>query len=69
MAEEVAQGKCYEPDSARAQLICTFIQAATFGRAFLDLYNPTDLVNMAQTLRVLNAVRDFEIGIPLTFQQ
>lgn len=44
-------------------------QTATFGRAFLDLYNPTDLVNMGQSLRVLNAVRHHDVGIPLTYQQ
>jgi vacuolar protein sorting-associated protein 16 len=44
-------------------------QAAKFGRGFLDLYNPTDFVNMGQTLKVLNAVRFYEIGIPLTYSQ
>lgn len=39
------------------------------GRSFLDLYNPTDLVGMAQALKVLNAIRYYEVGIPLTFQQ
>ncbi|KAG7548910.1 hypothetical protein FFLO_03202 [Filobasidium floriforme] len=45
------------------------LKTATFGRAFLDLYNPTDLVNMGQALRVLNAVRFHEVGIPLTYRQ
>lgn len=45
------------------------LQAAQFGRAFMDLYNPSDFVNMAQTLKVLNAVRYFEIGIPITYDQ
>ena len=44
-------------------------QAATFGKTFLDLYNPNDFVQMAQTLRVLNAARFYEIGIPLTYDQ
>lgn len=44
-------------------------QAAQFGRAFLDLYNPGDFVAMAQTLKVLNAVRYYEIGIPITYDQ
>jgi hypothetical protein len=35
----------------------------------LDLYNATDFVGMAQTLKVLNAVRFYEIGIPLTYEQ
>lgn len=39
------------------------------GRSFLDLYNPTDLVGMAQSLKVLNAIRYYEVGIPLTYQQ
>ncbi|KAG8959165.1 hypothetical protein FRC03_008376 [Tulasnella sp. 419] len=45
------------------------LHAAQFGRAFLDLYNPTDFVNMGQTLKVLNAVRYYEIGIPITYVQ
>lgn len=45
------------------------IQAATFGKTFLDLYNPTDFVQMSQALRVLNAARYYEIGIPLTYDQ
>ncbi len=44
-------------------------QAANFGKSFLDLYNPTDFVNMGKTLKVLNAVRQFEVGIPLTLFQ
>jgi hypothetical protein len=44
-------------------------QAAQFGRAFLDLYNPNDFVAMAHTLKVLNAVRYYEIGIPITYDQ
>ena len=46
-----------------------FAQAAKFGRSFLDLYNPIDFVTMGQTLKVLNAVRFYEIGIPLTYAQ
>lgn len=44
-------------------------QAAQFGRAFMDLYNPSDFVTMAQTLKVLNATRYYEIGIPITHEQ
>lgn len=50
----------------RAKSLC---QAAQFGRAFMDLYNPSDFVAMAQTLKVLNAIRYFEIGIPITYDQ
>ncbi|PFH49934.1 hypothetical protein AMATHDRAFT_146515 [Amanita thiersii Skay4041] len=45
------------------------LNAAKFGRGFLDLYDPTDFVNMGQTLRVLNAVHYYEIGIPITYAQ
>lgn len=45
------------------------VQAAMLGRSFLDLYNPTDLVGMAQSLKILNAIRFYEVGIPLTYQQ
>lgn len=45
------------------------VQAAKFGWGFLDLYNPTDFVNMGQALKILNAIRFYEIGIPLTYPQ
>jgi len=45
------------------------LKAASFGKCFLDNYNPNYFVNMCRSLRVLNAVRHFEIGIPLTIQQ
>ncbi|CAK9781051.1 putative vacuole organization and biogenesis-related protein [Cutaneotrichosporon oleaginosum] len=45
------------------------LKAAQFGRAFLDLYNPNDFVTMAHTLKVLNAVRYYEVGIPITYDQ
>lgn len=45
------------------------LHAAQFGRAFLDLYDPTDFVNMGQTLKVLNAARFYEIGIPITYPE
>jgi hypothetical protein len=35
----------------------------------MNLYNPSDFVGMAQTLKVLNAVRFFEVGIPLSYEQ
>ncbi|PPQ86643.1 hypothetical protein CVT25_006827 [Psilocybe cyanescens] len=45
------------------------LNAAKFGRSFLDFHNPTDFVQMGQTLKVLNAVRFYEVGIPLTYSQ
>ncbi|KAJ7740038.1 Vps16, C-terminal region-domain-containing protein [Mycena maculata] len=59
-----AAGQEWEPYWQRRLL-----NAAKFGRGFLDLHNPTDFVNMGQTLKVLNAVRFYEIGIPLTHLQ
>ncbi|KIM67291.1 hypothetical protein SCLCIDRAFT_179253 [Scleroderma citrinum Foug A] len=45
------------------------LSAAKFGWSFLDLYNPSDFVAMGQSLRVLNAVHYYEVGIPLTYSQ
>lgn len=45
------------------------IQAVLYGRAFLDLYNPSDFVEMGKALKVLNAVRYYEVGFPLTYAQ
>ncbi|KAF6745417.1 vacuolar assembling/sorting protein VPS16 [Ephemerocybe angulata] len=59
-----AAGREWEPYWQRRLL-----NAAKFGRGFLDFYNPTDFVNMGQTLKVLNAVRFYEVGIPLTYTQ
>ncbi|KAI0732710.1 vacuolar protein sorting-associated protein 16 [Fomitopsis betulina] len=59
-----AAGREWEPTWQRRLL-----NAAKFGRAFLDLYNPTDFVQMGQALKVLNAVRFYEIGIPLSYAQ
>jgi hypothetical protein len=45
------------------------LKAASFGKSVLDLYNSDDFVNMCETLRVLNAVRDYKIGMPLSYDQ
>ncbi|CAG8569116.1 1317_t:CDS:10 [Ambispora gerdemannii] len=47
----------------------SLLKAASFGKAFLESYNADRFVNMCQTLRVLNAVRYYEIGIPITYTQ
>jgi len=47
----------------------TLLKAASFGKCFLDFYNPDKFVEMCKTLRVLNAVRFYEVGIPLTLAQ
>ena len=45
------------------------LQAAKFGRSFLDLYDPSDFIHVGHALKVLNAVRFYEIGIPLSYAQ
>ncbi|GAM26637.1 hypothetical protein SAMD00019534_098120 [Acytostelium subglobosum LB1] len=45
------------------------LRAASFGKCFLDNYNPQLFVQTCKALRVLNAVRYYEIGIPLTLEQ
>jgi len=47
----------------------TLLKAAAFGKAFLDHYPAEKFVNMCKTLRVLNAIRNFEVGIPITYNQ
>ncbi|EMD35361.1 hypothetical protein CERSUDRAFT_66538 [Gelatoporia subvermispora B] len=59
-----AAGREWEPFWQRRLL-----NTAKYGRAFLDLYDPTDFINMGQALKVLNAVRFYDIGIPLTYAQ
>ncbi|KAF9172947.1 hypothetical protein BGX21_004216 [Mortierella sp. AD011] len=45
------------------------LKAASFGKCFLEIHNADSFVEMCKTLRVLNAVRHHEIGIPLTHAQ
>eukprot|EP01113_Clastostelium_recurvatum_P007331 TRINITY_DN1340_c0_g1_i1.p1 TRINITY_DN1340_c0_g1~~TRINITY_DN1340_c0_g1_i1.p1 ORF type:complete len:828 (-),score=182.11 TRINITY_DN1340_c0_g1_i1:129-2612(-) len=45
------------------------LKAASFGKCFLEFHSPKEFVEMCKTLRVLNAVRHYEIGIPLTYEQ
>ncbi|KAI9827821.1 MAG: hypothetical protein M1832_004310 [Thelocarpon impressellum] len=45
------------------------LKAASFGKSVLDLYNSDDFVDMCETLRVLNAVRFYEIGLPVSYDQ
>lgn len=61
--------KCMSQSTGVFLFLIFPFKAAKFGRGYLDLYNPTDFVNMGQTLKVLNAVRFYEIGLPLTYAQ
>ncbi|RMD42720.1 hypothetical protein DV735_g2410, partial [Chaetothyriales sp. CBS 134920] len=45
------------------------LRAASFGKSVLDLYSSDEFVEMCNDLRVLNAVRDFKVGLPLTYEQ
>lgn len=45
------------------------LKAASFGKSFIELYDPTAFVDMARTLRVLNAARNYQIGIPISYDQ
>ncbi|RIB09211.1 Vps16, C-terminal region-domain-containing protein, partial [Gigaspora rosea] len=47
----------------------SLLKAAAFGKTFLESYNSDRFVEMCQMLRVLNSVRYFEIGIPMTYTQ
>nr|CAG4641471.1 EOG090X01BU [Eurycercus lamellatus] len=46
------------------------LRAAQLGKSFLlDRLDPELFVSMCQTLRILNAVRNYKVGLPLTYQQ
>jgi len=45
------------------------LRAASFGKSVLDLYSSDEFVDMCEDLRVLNAVRDYRIGLPLSYEQ
>lgn len=47
----------------------TLLRAATLGKSFVDGYRADRFVEMCKTLRVLNAVRDFRVGIPITYKE
>lgn len=47
----------------------TLLRAASYGRAFCSHFQRDRFREMCQILRVLNAVRHYEIGIPLSIQQ
>ncbi|KAJ5690020.1 hypothetical protein N7462_004412 [Penicillium macrosclerotiorum] len=45
------------------------LKAASFGKSVLDLYNSDEFVEMTEKLRVLTAVRDYQIGLPISYEQ
>lgn len=47
----------------------TLLQAACFGKSALDFYTADTFVDMCRTIRVLNQIRNPNIGRPLTLKQ
>jgi hypothetical protein len=47
----------------------SLLRAASFGKSFCDMYPADAFVDMCKDLRVLNAVRHYEIGIAITIDQ
>eukprot|EP00727_Mastigamoeba_balamuthi_P008613 m51a1_g4374 hypothetical protein (835) ;mRNA; r:320047-323273 len=45
------------------------LRAAAFGKSFDESYQSDKFVGMCRALRVLNAVRNFEVGFPVTYGQ
>lgn len=45
------------------------LQAAAYGKLFAPDYAADHFVDMCRTLRVLNAVRHYKVGLPLTYDQ
>ncbi|CCG84590.1 protein of unknown function [Taphrina deformans PYCC 5710] len=45
------------------------LKSATFGKGFLELYNSDEFVDTCESLRIMNAVKFHEVGIPLTMDQ
>ncbi|KAM4601744.1 vacuolar protein sorting-associated protein 16 homolog [Polymixia lowei] len=45
------------------------LRAASFGKCFLTNFCPQHFVSVCRDLRVLNAVRDYSVGLPLTHAQ
>ncbi|XP_053114089.1 vacuolar protein sorting-associated protein 16 homolog isoform X2 [Hemicordylus capensis] len=47
----------------------SLLRAASFGKCFIETFSPEAFVKTCRDLRVLNAIRDYQIGIPLSFDQ
>lgn len=67
----VAVAKCIEAAGYEhaPEMQKSLLRAASFGKCFLDSYSPSDFVTMCRDLRVLNAINDYQIGIPLSITQ
>ncbi|KAL8722973.1 MAG: hypothetical protein Q9225_000666 [Loekoesia sp. 1 TL-2023] len=45
------------------------LKAASFGKSILDFYSSDDFVDICEAIRILNAVRDYKIGLPMSYDQ
>lgn len=63
---ECIEASSYEMDTTTQK---SLIRAAYFGKAFIPAHNPDEYIRITRILRVLNAIRDPQLGIPLTFRQ
>ncbi|XP_054846480.1 vacuolar protein sorting-associated protein 16 homolog [Eublepharis macularius] len=63
--------KCIEAASCEQdpEIQKALLRAASFGKCFIDKFPPDSFVETCRDLRVLNAIRDYQIGIPLSFAQ
>lgn len=64
--EQCIEASGYEFDT---EVQKNLIRAAQFGKCFVPTINSDEYVQMCRVLRVLNAIRDRKIGIPLTFTE
>lgn len=47
----------------------SLMKAASFGKSFMGAFAAEPFVKMAQTIRVLNALRDYNVSLPFTYDQ
>ncbi|PWN40711.1 hypothetical protein IE81DRAFT_325313 [Ceraceosorus guamensis] len=60
------EAAAYEWDAAWQRKL---LRAASFGKAFVDLYDTAPFVKLAKALRILNAARRHEIGVPVSYDE
>ncbi|KAK9316336.1 Vps16, N-terminal region-domain-containing protein [Lipomyces starkeyi] len=56
----------YEPEQYWQKRL---LKAALLGKSVLELYSSDEFVEMCETLRVLNAVRYYDVGILITYEE
>lgn len=68
---EIAVSECIEAAGFEydTETQKSLIRAAQFGKGFIKSHNPDDYIRVCRILRVLNAMRTEDVGIPLTMNQ